>query len=157
MKYAVIDGGIVINIIEADAKFVVALTGHDSVVEAGDAGIGWLWDGKQLSAPAPGPQAQETPEPRHITVLAFRDRFTEDEQTMMEFLLLDDPAADIGVRMLSAKLRARDKKSLAATYIDLDRQDTRAGVAALEGFGLLAPGRTLEILDAPVRQEERAK
>ena len=43
----------------------------------------------------------------------------------------------------------------AATFIDLSRADTRAGVQMLETAGLLAAGRALEILDAPVTPEER--
>lgn len=33
--------------------------------------------------------------------------------------------------------------------------DTRAGVQVLEAAGMLAEGRALEILDAPVQPEER--
>ena len=45
----------------------------------------------------------------------------------------------------------------AATFIDLDRPDTRAGVQALEAAGLLIQGRALEILDAPVLDHERPR
>lgn len=45
----------------------------------------------------------------------------------------------------------------AATFIDLDRPDTRAGVQALEAAGLLIEGRALEILDAPVLAHERPR
>ena len=43
----------------------------------------------------------------------------------------------------------------AATFIDLDRPDTRAGVQALEAVGILTEGRALEILDTPIDAQER--
>ena len=42
-----------------------------------------------------------------------------------------------------------------ANWIDLDRPDTRALVMQIEQFGLLAPGRALEILNAEITDIER--
>ena len=56
---------------------------------------------------------------------------------------------------MAANLRVYQRKVDRATFIDLDRADTRSGVLQLEQFGLLAPGRALEILDAPVSDLER--
>jgi hypothetical protein len=44
-----------------------------------------------------------------------------------------------------------------ASYIDLDRQDTRNGVLGLEAAGLLAVGRALEVLDTPLTPLETFK
>ena len=156
MKYAIIDNGIVTNIIEAGAEFAATLTGHDAVLESADAGIGWLWDGQQLSAPQPEPPTDlpPAPETRQITRLAFRNRFSQAEKTMLEIAALDDPSAVMEQRQRAAALRAYMKDVDSATFIDLDRADTRAGVQSLELLGLLAAGRAAEILDAPAQPEE---
>lgn len=100
-------------------------------------------------APAPAPTSAK------ITKLAFRQRFTQQEKATMEIAALDNPAAPIEQRALSATLRANEKDVQAATYIDLMRADTRAGVMALEQYGMLATGRAAVILDTPPTEEER--
>ena len=90
-----------------------------------------------------------------ITKLAFRNRFTAAEKVMMEIASLDNPAADMPARAQAAALRANQADLAAATFVDLARPDTRAGVQMLEAAGLLSPGRALEILDAPVTPLER--
>ena len=92
---------------------------------------------------------------RHITKLAFRNRFTLPEKAALEIAQLDDPNAPMPQRAQSASLRANQADVAAATFIDLDRADTRAGVQALEAAGLLASGRAIQILDAPVEDDER--
>ena len=90
-----------------------------------------------------------------LTKLAFRNRFTQAEKVMLEIAALDNPAAPMPQRQQAAALRATLADTAAATFIDLIRADTRAGVQMLETAGLLAAGRALEILDAPVTPEER--
>ena len=90
-----------------------------------------------------------------ITRLAFRNRFTQAEKVMLEMAALDDPAAPLAQRQQSAAIRASMADTAAAVFIDLSRQDTRAGVQMLEAGGLLAVGRALEILDAPIEAHER--
>ena len=90
-----------------------------------------------------------------ITRLAFRNRFTLAEKAAIELAALDDPAAPMPRRQQAAALRANQADLAAATFIDLGRPDTRAGVQMLEAAGLLAEGRALEILDAPIQPEER--
>ena len=90
-----------------------------------------------------------------ITKLAFRNRFTGPEKVATEFACLDDPSATMAKRLQSAALRANQADLSAATFVDLLREDTRAGVQMLEAAGLLAEGRALEILDAPIQPEER--
>jgi hypothetical protein len=92
---------------------------------------------------------------RHITCLAFRNRFTEDEKVMIELAAIDNPGADMEQRRQSARLRANMADVAAASWIDLDRQDTRAGVQMLEDASVIGAGRALEILDAEVRPDER--
>jgi len=90
----------------------------------------------------------ESAKPRHITQLAFISRFTDAEAKAIDL-------ASIGATDAAASVRRYQKKVDAATYIDLDRADTRAGVQALETAGLLAAGRATVILDAPVQDSER--
>lgn len=90
-----------------------------------------------------------------ITKLAFRNRFTSAEKVAIEFACLDDPAAPMPQRLQAAALRANQADLAAATFVDLAREDTRAGVQMLEAAGLLAEGRALEILDAEIMPEER--
>ena len=103
---------------------------------------------------APDVPAQ-TPEYRRITKLAFRNRFTKAEKAGIEFAALDDPTAPIAQRQQAAALRADLKDQEQATFIDLDDEDTRTGILTLEAVGLIAAGRALEILDAPVQDKER--
>lgn len=92
---------------------------------------------------------------RRITKLAFRNRFTKAEKVGIEFAALDDPTAPITQRQQAAALRANLKDQEQATFIDLDDEDTRTGVLTLEAVGLIAAGRAVEILDAPVQDKER--
>ena len=95
------------------------------------------------------------PEDRRITKLAFRNRFTKAEKAGIEFAALDDPTAPIAQRQQAAALRADLKDQEQAAFIDLDDEDTRTGVLTLEAVGLIAAGRAVEILDAPVQDRER--
>ena len=90
-----------------------------------------------------------------ITRLAFRNRFTMVEKAGLEMAGLDDPSAPMAQRQQAAMLRAYLADVAAASFIDLQRPDTRAGVEQLEALGLLAEGRAAEILDAPVQPAER--
>lgn len=102
------------------------------------------------SEPAPTPPAS----PRRISKLAFRQRFSQAEKVAIEIAALDVPTVTMQARAQAAALRASQADVLAATFIDLDRTDTRAGVIVLEQASLLAPGRALEILDAQIQEHE---
>ena len=91
---------------------------------------------------------------RRITVLAFRNRFTKTEKITLELASIDDPNAAMGLRQLAAALRVDTKDVDNASYIDLDRADTRAGVLSLETYGLIGTGRALQILDNPILVSE---
>ena len=87
---------------------------------------------------------------RRITNLAFISRFSDAEAIAIDL-------ASIGATVQAASMRRYLNKTNAATYIDLDRADTRAGVLALESAGILASGRALVILDTEPTEEERYK
>ena len=137
MIYEILDAhGNVENTIVADAEFMQANypNGSYRLVQPAD--------------PAP------TPEDRRISKLAFRNRFTKAEKAGIEFAALDDPTAPIAQRQQAAALRADLKDQEQATFINLDDEDTRTGVLTLEAAGLIAAGRAVEILDAPVQDKE---
>ena len=90
-----------------------------------------------------------------ITRLAFRNRFSQAEKVALELAALDDPAATLVQRQQAAAIRAHLADVNASTFVDLARDDTRAGVQALETGGLIGVGRALQILDAPVEAHER--
>jgi len=101
------------------------------------------------------PQPLIVVNPRHITKLAFRNRFGQSEKVEIELAACDSPSGTTDQRTLAAGVRASLADLAAAAYIDLDREDTRAGVVALETWGILAAGRALEILDAEIQAVER--
>lgn len=78
-----------------------------------------------------------------ITKLAFRNRFTAAEKTA----LYTAAKTNVDIQIYLDDVNA-------ATYIDLQRADTRASVQGLETAGLIAAGRALQILDAPVQPDE---
>lgn len=82
-----------------------------------------------------------------ITRLAFLNRFTDAEAIAIDL-------ASQGATVPAASMRRYMQKVNAATYIDLGRADTRAGVQALEAAGLLAAGRATVILNTPPTAEE---
>jgi hypothetical protein len=84
-----------------------------------------------------------------ITVLAFRNRFTQAEKVAIDLSSIDNPAAAMSARQLAASLRVMASDLTVATFVDLDRPDTRAGVQALETYGIIGAGRASIILDTP--------
>ena len=133
-RWALIQGGRIANIIEASAKPAGAW-----VEVQGAFGPGDLYDGQAFS---------KATSPRHITPLAFRNRFTSAEKTTYA-MAASAQTAD------GAALRAAEQDVLAARFIDLDKTETRQRVMALESAGVLNAGRALQILDAPITDDER--
>ena len=145
---AILDANsVVINIIVLEN-----LADHPGAIDATGAVIGATWDGTQFIAPPP---PEPAPQPTIVTRLAFRNRFSQPEKVALEMASLDNPGASMSQRQQAAGLRAYLADVAAASFIDLSRPETRAGVQFLEAAGMLADGRALEILDAPVQPEER--
>lgn len=147
---AIIENGIVSNVIMADEWPGGVRIEHLDP----QPGIGWGYDGQTFTAPAQSEPVPD-PRPRHITRLAFKQRLTREERIALDMAALDEPGAPAAARLMSASIR--DMKDLVAdaSFIDLDRPDTRADVQALEFYHFLAPGRALEILDRVVDDIER--
>lgn len=92
---------------------------------------------------------------RHITVLAFRNRFSITEKAATELASIDNASATMEIRQLAAMLRAVLRDLDVASYVDLNRADTRANVMLMETRGIIGPGRAVEILDTPIVDSER--
>lgn len=92
----------------------------------------------------------EEPKVYRITVLAFLSRFTDAEAIAIDL-------ASIGSTVQAATLRRYMQKVTSATYIDLEREDTIAGVNALETMGILTAGRASVILRKNILDSERPK
>ena len=129
-----------IEILDADGNVTNVIVADEGFADAQHPGA-WRLAAVQ-------PEQVPVPELRHITRLAFLSRFSDSEAVAIDL-------ASIGATPQAAGMRRYMSKVNAATYIDLDRADTRAGVQALEAAGVLAAGRALQILDAPVQPEER--
>ena len=100
MNYALIKSGRVESIVVADAEFVATIAEQwDAVTPAIEGcAIGWAWDGEAFTPPAPPPAPEPTTEPRHITRLAFLNRFTDAEAISIDL-------ASIGATEQAAGLR----------------------------------------------------
>lgn len=111
------------------------------------------WQGMEFAthahtedAPEPPPPA-EPPQDRRITKLAFRSRFTSTERAAITY-------AAKQATPQGAAVQSYLDDTQAATFIDLSRPETRAGVQALEAAGLIAAGRAAQILDAEIQPLE---
>lgn len=98
---------------------------------------------EEVIAPPPAEPQQD----RHITKLAFRSRFTSAERAAITYAAKQASAQGAAVQSYLDDTQA-------ATFIDLNRPDTRAGVQALEAAGLIAAGRAAQILDAEIQPQE---
>lgn len=145
MKYAQIVQNTVHGVYEYDPlpqfapNIVMIELPDDSPVQPG-----WLYDGEAFTEPQLIPDVSPTTK---VTRLAFLSRFTDEEAVALDL-------ASIGTTVEAATLRRYLSKVNAANFIDLSRDDTRAGVLALEQIGILGEGRALEILDAPIQPHE---
>lgn len=147
--YSIIEGGRVVSHALAEADYAQA----QGWVPAGDSKIGDYWNAETGYSPGPGPEVPGAD--YRITRLAFRNRFLPAEKVTLELASLDNPAGPLLARQQAAALRAYLADVAAATFVDLSRADTRAGVQYLETVTLIAAGRAAAILDAPIQAEER--
>lgn len=110
------------------------------------------WQGMEFATHSHTEDVQPAPEApppavRHITKLAFRSRFTAAERAAITY-------AAKQATLQGADVQSYLDDTQAATFIDLNRPDTRGGVQALEAAGLIAAGRATQILDAEIQPLE---
>lgn len=155
MQTHIIENGIIINTIMATVDETAEAYPDYEIVDAARGGsIGdQIVDGIVIPAPPPSPPL---PLP-HITKLAFRNRFSTGEKVLIDLASIDDPNAPMPARQQAAAVRVSLADAAAASYIDLSREDTRAGVLMLETAGILGVGRALQILDDEISDSERAQ
>ena len=92
---------------------------------------------------------------KKITVLAFRNRFTQEEKITIELAGIDNPAATMNDRIQSAGLRVAMTDLATAIFIDLADPMTIGIVTTLEQSGIIGAGRADEILNASILPIER--
>lgn len=126
-RYAIIESGVVSNVIEAEAEFAESI----GAIPAQNAGIGYLWDGSDFTSP-PEPKP---PIPVAVTSLQFMDRFTEEEQL-----------AIVSATLASPQVKLWYDRMIAATEIVFKDPRTLGGLQALVGAGLITQARMDEIL-----------
>jgi len=148
MRYALINSGTVLAFIECTSIQAAALqTSWDHVVEApAHVTIYDKYDNGNFSVGNFEPVAKEV---RKVTVLGFLRRFTDAEAIAIDL-------GSIGATVQAASLRRYVAMVNAAKFVDLDRQDTRNGVLALVGAGILTQERADVILDGPIPIEDLA-
>ena len=115
---------------------------------------GTAWVMRPYVEPPPEPEPQPVAEPRIVSVLGFRRRFTPAEKAAIEWAAVDRPDQPEAQRMQAAALRATLADQAAAQFIHLDDPATVVGVQGLEALGIIEPGRALEILNNPIQPEE---
>lgn len=147
MRAAQIENNVVVNFAE--------VAGFDSqFVDPRDAVIGSTYN-PETGDFTPPDHVPEPAQQRHITKLAFRNRFTMGEKIAIDLASIDNPSAIPATRQQQAMIRVMLEDTRTSSFIDLERADTRAGVQQLETVGLLGAGRALEILDNPIEPQER--
>lgn len=153
MRYALVKNNKIEQIIIADQEFVNMIAPEWQHIEPLDetyekaAEIGWACINGTIIHPGTPPAPPPAPIEPKITRLAFLNRFTDAEAIAIDL-------SSMGATVEAAALRLYMAKVNAAMFIDLSREDTRAGVQQLEAMGLLSQGRALQILDAPPTAEE---
>lgn len=150
-RWAHVVAGVCDLVVDAPAAPDVGFRGGAWVAADADVAPGWAWDGVAWTAPEAAVPAVD----RRVTVLAFWQRFTQPERVGLQVAAVINPAGTLAERQAAAGIKDMLDSVMVAKWIDLERADTRSGVQALETAGLLASGRALEILDAPVQPQER--
>lgn len=101
--------------------------------------VGWTFNGSTLISNGTSTTV--------VTKLAFRERFTPTE-------LIGIIAASMAATQTGYTLQMLMQNQMAATYVDLSRSDTIAGVDLLVSLGLLTSARATTILTTPPSSQE---
>lgn len=151
-RYAIHADGLVTNVVDADADWIAANYPTADLVAPGvfvGPGFARVSAGVYTAPAQPDlpPPVDPGPIRRWVTKLAFRQRFTAIERASITYAARQASPEAAGIQSYLDDVQA-------ATYIDLERADTRAGVQTLEAATLLAIGRAAEILDDPIGYDE---
>lgn len=146
MRYALIQSGRVVTVVEQDAPPIVAGKWVDCT--ALRAGPGFKWDGSTFTEPP-------KPAVHNISTAAFWDRFTNPELVDYDVAMQHDPAASNAAQRAAARLRIFRREASDAGFVNLAKNRVAAFVQGLEG-GVLQAGRAATILGAPITDDEAA-
>lgn len=138
MLAAIVDDNVVISIQtipdDGGVSYSALSHQHQAVIDIGtmvpSPAIGWTFDGANLISN--GATSMK------ITKLAFRNRFTIAEMTGI-----------YATMQSNYTLQAMQGNLAVATFIDLSRADTIAGVGYLVSLGIITPARANAILTTP--------
>lgn len=151
MDVILIRDGVVQNVISADSveralMFYPEFTAMERTADISFVGPGYLYDEGTFTAP---PEPEPEPETdRRVTKFRFQLRFTDAEAVAIDL-------ASRGDTPEAAMLRRHRELVQLAEWVDLNKPLVRDGVNGLALMGLITPERATEILDTPVRDDER--
>jgi len=91
---------------------------------------------------------------RHISKLAFRNRFTPVEKIAFEMAQVDDPTASQDARLVAAGVRVMEKDLAASEYADMNSIAVQDGLRQLEAIGVLGAGRAETMIWADIEPSE---
>ena len=135
MIYAVVENGVVTNIVVSDSAL------FPNWIQSDVAQIGWTYDGAAFHPPAPSP----TPVlPPIITRLAFRYRLTDAEYVGI-----------LNAAKMDVEVAAWVETFNIVSQVNLDDPRTKSGLDMMVSKNLLTAQRETEILTAPVQPNER--
>jgi hypothetical protein len=135
MNYAVVENGVVTNIVVSESAL------FPNWIQSDVAQIGWTYDGAVFTPPAPPPEPVLPP---NITRLAFRYRLTDAEYVG----ILTAAKTDVSVAAWVETFNI-------VSQVNLNDPRTKSGLDMMVSKGLLTAERETEILTAPVQPDER--
>jgi hypothetical protein len=135
MNYAVVENGVVTNIVVSESAL------FPNWIQSDVAQIGWTYDGAAFTPPAPSPEPVLPP---NITRLAFRYRLTDAEYVG----ILTAAKTDVSVAAWVETFNI-------VSQVNLNDPRTKSGLDMMVSKGLLTAERETEILTAPVQSDER--
>ena len=150
MRFALISGGVVVNVADMSEDFARSLTGFDAVVEAdADAVPGWVYKGGKLSPPPTDEPSAPDPTYRlKLTPSEFRNAFSAFEEVKIVEFAAGESEGDNAERRTLRKVvgvffdRLKDQH---LTTVDLADARNLAGLDILVSVGILTPDRRAAI------------
>lgn len=150
---AIIENGIVANVIVADAW----PNGIDVTDLTPRPGIGWLYDGQGFTPPTAEPEPEPDANPDgngpFLSNYAFDMRYTLPERIAIK-QLADQRNPDGSFTTTAYAVQVNVERAAKAKFVNPQRAETRDGVMQFVALGVLTETRALEILDTPIQPFE---
>ena len=137
MLCALVDDNVVVKIEDLDdINYKIAAHLYQAAIDISEMEpqpqVGWTFDGANLVSNGLSSMI--------ITKLAMLQRFTVPERIAILTYVNSNPASVPAILM---------QNIMVATFVDLTRPDTQAGINYLVSFGLITSGRATAILTTP--------